>query len=729
MNRNMVLGLAVWLFLGSAGASSANLPSFPVSGYDSHFFQDLGASDGIRLSADNPEDRLSFALRRDQVATGARLHLLVTNPAGFPEKTGLQILLNGDPLGTVDLGSKAHDATVVDLPIDPVLLSDLNRLDFKLLGAGTASCEAAATRPALSIASTSALDIATKTLPLANNLRILPLPFFDSRDPREIATTVVFAKAPQDDSLEAAGIVASWLGRLAGEKGVRLGVQFGAIPAGNAIVFLSGDDTIPGLTLPQAVAPTLAMMNNPIDLPAKLLLVLGHDGKDLKISAQGLTLDTAALPAAPVSAISIQPLSKRRPYDAPGWITDNRPAKFSEFASAEALRVHGLHPKKIVLDFRAAPDHFSAAGAKIPMTLRFRVAPEGALDLGASRLRVSLNGHRFEGAALGEGIGYTAPDRPIHEQRIDIPPSLLSGRNRLTIAFSLVPGPKCDGVGATAVTSEIDPDSTIDLSPSPHYAPMPNLSLFATAGFPFTRYADLAETGVILPNPATPDDIEAFLETMALFGEATNYPALAMQVVKPAHADALASRDLLIIGSFSSQRLLAKWLPAAGLSDQGGALRPAKTTLWSRISTLLDWRSRNRFPANEDWGASPHAVEGALIGFTSPFDDRRSVVAVTGTYPAQLIEITRRLQSREHVDDFRNGVVLVRGNDVESHQVATAAHEEGAIGPGEWLRWKTSDRPLLVGILLFAACASLAASSYVVLGAKARRRLQRGASR
>jgi cellulose synthase operon protein B len=728
MKWSAIFGVAMWLSSGAALAERPAPPPFPPSGYDSHSFRELGADDGIRLTEDRREESVRYALRGDQVATAARLHLVVANSSGFPEETRLQILLDGDPLGMVDIGSKAHEATAVDLPINPVLLDASSRFDFKLLGAAAASCRVAENPPAVSIAAVSALDIVAKDLPLANNLAILPLPFFDFRDPRRIVTNFVFYHAPSDKALEAAGIVASWFGSLAGQRGVELPARFGGILAGNAIVFLSGDDEIPGLTLPQAVAPTLAMVDNPIDPSAKLLLVLGHDDEDLKVAALGLTLGTASLPAAPVAAVPPQPAAARRPYDAPGWLADNRPVKFSEFASAGSLRVTGFQPKEIILDFKAAPDHFNGAGAEIPMKIRFNVAPESAVDLGASRLDVFLNQSRLRSLPLGEGVAYSAPNRPIHEQTIDIPASLLSGHNRLTLAFDLVPGRQCDGAAAAALTSDIDPDSTIDLSGSPHYAPMPNLSLFASAGFPFTRYADLAETGVVLPNPGTPNDVEAFLETLALFGDATNYPALGTRVVRPAHVDALAARDMLIIGSFSSQRLLAKWLPAAGLSDQGGVLRPSKITLWTRIATLLDWRNRNRIPPNENWGASPDNLEGALIGFASPFDVRRSVVAITGTYPAQLIEVTRLLQSRERLDQIRDGVMLVRGRDVESHQVATPPHDVGAISHWDWMRWKLSDRPFLMAILVFAACASLAASSYVVLGVKARRRLQ-GAAR
>jgi hypothetical protein len=41
----------------------------------------------------------------------------------------------------------------------------------------------------------------------------------------------------------------------------------------------------------------------------------------------------------------------------------------------------------------------------------------------------------------------------------------------------------------------------------PHYAPLPNLEIFANAGFPFTRFADLSETTVVLPPTPTEQEI------------------------------------------------------------------------------------------------------------------------------------------------------------------------------------------------------------------------------
>ena len=67
---------------------------------------------------------------------------------------------------------------------------------------------------------------------------------------------------------------------------------------------------------------------------------------------------------------------------------------------------------------------------------------------------------------------------------------------------------------------------------------MPNLEIFANAGFPFTRFADLSETTVVLPATPTEQEIEAFVTLMGHFGRQTGFPALRVTV---AGSDAMQS--------------------------------------------------------------------------------------------------------------------------------------------------------------------------------------------
>ena len=78
---------------------------------------------------------------------------------------------------------------------------------------------------------------------LPNDLSILPLPFFDRRDARVLNMPFVFAAAPDNTTLEAAGTVSSWFGALASYRGATFSTHLGQIPPqGNAMVLISGAD-------------------------------------------------------------------------------------------------------------------------------------------------------------------------------------------------------------------------------------------------------------------------------------------------------------------------------------------------------------------------------------------------------------------------------------------------------------------------------------------------------
>ena len=712
----------------SAAAQTAVPAPFPASGYQSYAFKDIGAPQGLRLVEGSAEGGVTYMVRRDEVVTAARLRLMLENSAGFPADTKLEVTVNGDSVGTIDVGSERHSATPVDLPVDPILLGDYNRVGFKLLGVPLASCTVNENGPWMTVSPRSEVDVTAGRLPLANDLSVLPLPFFDDRDPHALQTSFVFGRAPGATELEASGIVASWLGGMAGYRGVNLPAVFGTVPAGNAIVFAMGKDSIPGLTLPQAAGPTLAMVPNPTDPNGKLLLVMGRNADDLKVAARGLALGHGAFKSGAVSAVDAVSAPPRKPYDAPGWIADTHPVKFSELAPADQFRSHGIRPEPIVVDFRSAPDYFNWIDANIPMSLRFHVNPEQIVDLSRSRLDVSLNNTPFRSVPLAASGTLINPGGAQHAGTVVIPPFLLTGRNRLNFYFDLAPSPQCDPARASTLVEEIDPNSTIDLSQSPHYAPMPNLSFFANAGFPFTRDADLSHTAVVMPDQITTDDTEAFLETMAMFGEATGYPTLNAEVIRSGAVNTAANRDIVLIGSFSHQPLLGAWTSRTGLDVSGGGLHAMERSWWERIQLAFDWRNRRSHISEvNDWLQAQQGGEGAIIGFRSPLNDDRSVVAIAGTTSQDVVRTARLLQTNDRVAKVQDDLVLIRPNDVQSFRLSRR-YDVGTLARWTWLRWNLSDQPIVIAILLFAACAAMGAVAFVVLGIKARRRLQ-GANR
>ncbi len=96
--------------------------------------------------------------------------------------------------------------------------------------------------------------------------------------------------------------------------------------------------------------------------------------------------------------------------------------------------------------------------------------------------------------------------------------------------FQLLKKGGCEDTTPINMQGAILRDTYLDLRGYPHYAPLPNLEVFANAGFPFTRVADLSETTVVLPPAPTQQEIETFLTLMGHFGRQTGFPALRVTV-------------------------------------------------------------------------------------------------------------------------------------------------------------------------------------------------------
>jgi hypothetical protein len=95
----------------------------------------------------------------------------------------------------------------------------------------------------MEISGASQLELTVQKLETENNLALLPGPFFDPKDfNSKLSLPFVFSSAPAKSTLNAAGIISSWFGKLAAWRGARFPVQLDGIQGGNAIVFATLSD-------------------------------------------------------------------------------------------------------------------------------------------------------------------------------------------------------------------------------------------------------------------------------------------------------------------------------------------------------------------------------------------------------------------------------------------------------------------------------------------------------
>jgi cellulose synthase (UDP-forming) len=689
----------------------------------------LRVADRIRLQGTQGEFGIPFGVRRDEVVTGASVTLnFAHSPSLLPDLSQLVILVNGEVVRALPLTRDTSNGTSITIPIEPALfLAGDNRLNIRLVGHYTRDCEDPLNSTLwANISNTrSFIDLTTQRLPFALDLKNLPAPFFDTHEGSTLSIPFVFAGSPGNGELEAAASVASWLGSLASYRGFAFKPTAGAIPMGNAIVFLKSGKPIGGLD--HAVnGPSIAVVANPRDPLGSLLLVMGRDDAELKRAA-GVLATRAGILGGMQVAVDGYSLPVRRPYDAPRWLRGDRPVQLGELVDPLSLQGRGLPPGPLTASFRIAPDLFfwPRQGAHLNVGYRY---PTGAwLDRRNSRLDVSLNGQYLNTLPMsgpgwvGRLMGTNGTASAHSEGKSILPSYSLFGQNELSFYYDLhkVDLGRCHGQMPTEVKSSIDPTSTIDVTSAYHATRLPNLAYFAGAGFPFTRVADMGETAVLLAANPSADEIEAFLGMMGRFGDATGAAATRVTVVRDANSDQLAGKDILVVGptALAGSELFAQ-SPARW---NGSSFRVEARSPIERVFNFLSPVETDQPGDVEDAMQATDSFAG-IISFRSPFDSDHSVVALLATQPSQLPQLVYSLLDIKTNAQVQGDVAVVTDDGVRSFR-SGPTYWSGSLP--FWLAWAFwfSERPLLLGVLALIAAILIAGPIYLFLKAQERRRL------
>ena len=700
-------------------------------------FTQMSGQNSLTLRGTDGSSTVNFSVRTDELVTGVTLQLRYSySPALIVAQSHLKVLLNEEVVGVIPFSAQDSGKVVTQsIDIDPRFVVDFNRLRVQFIGHYAADCEDQLNSALWAeVSGTSELTLAVRPLRLASELSLLPEPFFDRRDPKRLTLPFVFAAQPDLDVLAAANAVASWFGHLADWRGARFPTRFGHLPAGHAVVFATNAER-PGFLadVPPVEQPTLRIINHPGDGLSKLLLVLGRDSSQMRSAAQALVLGTAALsgPTATVRNIVANP--PRVPYDAPNWVRSDRPTRLGDLVDdPRSLQTFGPTPERVRIALRVPPDLFTWRSQGVPVELKLR---HNALPMreGASRLTLSLNDElvrSFDLVAAQPTQGASPVRMPLLDAGLvgvsgnaQLPGFAPGGRNQLDLAFTFgIPrASTCRDTFVPNMRGVIDADSTVDFSGFPHYAAMPNLGLFANSGFPFTRYADLSQTVVVLPNRPSPQDVEVMLALMGHMGESTGYPAVRVRVARADDEAALRDADLLVIGTQAQQSLLEKWsahLPAM----VAGTRRWLGTPNQADDGPTADAPALAR-PVRAVYAQSDIAGDGplaALLAFEHPGAPQRSVVVVTASEPAQLTAALDALDDSGKVRAMSGSAVLVHLNKVESFHIG-AGYSVGSISWWTTLRYHASNHPMLLGLLAIVLA--------IVLGGVLRNALRRAAAR
>ncbi|RMS80836.1 cellulose biosynthesis cyclic di-GMP-binding regulatory protein BcsB [Pseudomonas savastanoi] len=699
--------------------------------------QQLGRNYPMNLRGVEATDSVNFNVRADQVVTGASLSLSYSySPALLADLSQINVMINDEVAATLPLpkeGAGKPQTQVIEIP--PQMITEFNRLSLQFIGHYTMSCEDPKHSSLWArINNDTRLDIRVTPFALPNDLAILPLPFFDRRDDRDVNLPVVMGAAPDNATLEAAGALASWIG--AAKTRSRMAsfpAHFNELPAkGNALVLLKGDGPLQlgALTMPAPKGPTLTMVTHPNDPNSKLLVITGRDSAELKRAVNALVVGGQSLVGSSALIERVDLLAPRKPYDAPNWLPSDRPIKLGELMPANKLNVSGYDPGDITVPLNLPPDLFSWREDGVPLNLKYRYTPQERSN--NSSIMVSLNDTLIKAEPLPsiENLNnsivsrLTGGDDTIsREAHVYLPLNSVALQSRLQLRymFDYLKQGECGDIIIDNMRGSIDPESTLDFSGYDHFMAMPNLGVFKDSGFPFTRLADLSQTAVVLADQPSTEDVGAYLSVLGRFGESTGYPATGVSVIHAAQIASAADKDILVMSSGSDQPLLKQWadrLPISGNAQQQGF------ELSDLAFRLRDWMSpdpdENQRRARVAMAFSSDARSTFLTGFESPLHKGRSVVLISSGQPGGMSDVARALSSSDKV---QGSLVVVRGDSVEA-LVAEQKYYVGDLGPIKYVQWLMSRNVLWLLLVVAVGVVLVTGVAYLTLRSLAKRRLE-----
>ena len=682
----------------------------------------------------NPNGSIEFGMRSDEVVSKAMLNLEYTpSPSLLPIQSQLKVYLNDELMGVLpvtkeQLGKK----TLAQMPINPLFITDFNRVRLEFVGHYRDVCENPASSTLwLDVGRSSVLDLTYQTLPVKNDLSHFPVPFFDPRDNRQVTLPVVFAGSPDLMQQQAASIVSSWFGARAGWRGQHFPVMYNTLPDRNAIVFATNDKRPDFLRdHPPVKAPVIEMISHPDNPYVKLLVVFGRDDNDLLQAAKGIAQGNILFRGDSVVVDEVKPLLARKPYDAPNWVRTDRAVTFGELKTyKEQLQSTGLEPAAISLSLNLPPDLYLLRSNGIDMNLNYRYTTPPSKD--SSRMDISLNDQFLQAFSLNstQESNRLLLRLPVLQGLIDgktdvsIPALKLGAMNQLRFDFQYM-NPMPGGSVDNCVTFQpvqnhvvIGDDSTIDFSKYYHFIAMPDLRAFANAGFPVSRMADLSETIAVMPKNPNEAQMETLLDVTGTIGAQTGFPSINLNITDDSRQIQGKDADIMVIGTIPDALKDDKRIDLLVQATQSWVNTPMRQTTFPSI--MPD--EADRAPDAKSTITSAGAM-AAVVGFQSPFNDQRSVVALLADSPRGYELLTEAMNDSGKRAAMFGSVSVIRESGVNSLRVGDIYYV-GHLPWFERLWYALSNHPVLLAVLAAVSVVLLAWVLWRLLRIISRRRL------
>ncbi len=678
----------------------------------------MGVQGAIAMHGPHNYYAEGFVLPHDRIPRKAVVELTYHfSPAILSHKGSIRVFVNGTTVGLINAPQKPQadgEYAFVTLNVPADVLTRNNEINFEFTGGMLLQVDSKAKSVVLAnIGDSSRILMSGDSVPLKTDLGLLPLPFFDPDMQTTTTIPFVFLSQPTPETLKAAAVVASWFGIQTSAKPIHFTVAVGRIPLGNVVVFAnqSAANQSSGLASLLKLPPSgasLSIRANPSDPEGSALVLGGDDDAQLLLTARSLALMNVAHPkpgeVVPLLGDSVRladfPLPvARQPDDAPRWLNTKNLISLWSYSSEQAMQSNGSQP--IPVYFRVPPDLYYGETQNLDLRMSYRYNARPLAD--GSALRMFINGSLISEAPLPPGTDFTDRGRTVLLPVAEMRPF----GNTFLFNFDFIPAhPGDDGQDAAQrLQGAILRNSALDIRGLDHWARMPNLELFANAGFPFTRKADLADTTIVMPTDPTSNEITLLLYLMSHCGMQTGYPVLRVEIAGP-DAVMTGNQDYLILGGTDDQPAFTPIEPSlpVTLDADGVHVKDAG----SYLRGLQKWWSQKMGWLNKLRGAEPESqpsnVGGApdlmIEGIQSPYYAGRSIVVVSLRNDDAVEEFADVFLERSQSSDIAHSVSLLRNQKFTSYAMQAATYHVGYISQYALLRlWLVEHFWILLGLV------------------------------
>jgi len=229
--------------------------------------------------------------------------------------------------------------------------------------------------------------------------------------------------------------------------------------------------------------------------------------------------------------------------------------------------------------------------------------------------------------------------------------------------------------------------------------------------------ADLSETIVVMPKAPGEAQVTTLLDTMASVGAQTGLPAINLTLTDDGSQIPNKDADIMVIGTIPDKLKNDRRIDLLVQATQSWVNTPLRQTEFPSI--MPDTNDRQASVQTAVTSTGPMA---AIVGFQSPFNDQRSVIALLADSPRGYELLNNAMNDSGKRAAMFGSVAVIRESGVDSLRVGDVYYV-GHLPWFERLWYALSNHPVLLAILAAISVVLLAWVLWRLLRIISRRRL------